>query len=154
MADRDFSDVPYLVVGAVVAVQEEIERAADRLIEKGKSLTPEGRKKMMEAKKGLVSKGDDFSVIVAKTVQRVLENAGIVTESDLEGLEKRVENIEKKVSGKKPSKKVVVKKTGQKKSKPAKKKAKPAKKKAAKKTKTSKTAKKKSAKKPAKKKKK
>ena len=45
-AKRDLSDIPYLAVGAVVALQEEIKKAAERLVEKGKSLTPEGRKKM------------------------------------------------------------------------------------------------------------
>ena len=100
-AKRDLSDIPYLAVGALVAVQEEIEKAAERLVEKGKSLTPEGRKKMATAKKGLISKGDEFSTVVAKTVQRALENTGIVTHSDLTGIEKRVTDIEKKVATRK-----------------------------------------------------
>jgi polyhydroxyalkanoate synthesis regulator phasin len=100
-AKRDLSDIPYLAVGAVVALQEEIEKAAERLVEKGKSLTPEGRKKMATAKKGLISKGDEFSTVVAKTVQRALENTGIVTHSDLGGIEKRVTDIEKKVATRK-----------------------------------------------------
>jgi polyhydroxyalkanoate synthesis regulator phasin len=95
---RDLSDIPYLAVGAFVALEEEIEKAAERLIEKGKSLTPEGRKKMAGAKKGLVSKGDDFSQVVARTVQRALENTGIVTRSDLESIDSRVNHIEKKVA--------------------------------------------------------
>jgi polyhydroxyalkanoate synthesis regulator phasin len=99
-AKRDFSDVPYLLVGSVVALQEEIEKAAERLVEKGKSLTPEGRKKMASTKKGLVSKGDDFSHVVARTVQRALENTGIVTRSDLKTIEDRVSVIEKKVAKK------------------------------------------------------
>ena len=106
---RDLSDIPYLAVGALVAVEEEIQKAAERLVEKGKSLTPEGRKKMAAAKKGLVSKGDDFSQVVARTVQRALENTGIVTRADLESVEGRVTVIEKKVSrmkkGAKPAKK-------------------------------------------------
>jgi polyhydroxyalkanoate synthesis regulator phasin len=97
-AKRDFSDVPYLLVGSVVALQEEIEKAAERLVEKGTSLTPEGRTKMASTKKGLVSKGDDFSHVVARTVQRALENTGIVTRSDLKTIEDRVSVIEKKVA--------------------------------------------------------
>jgi polyhydroxyalkanoate synthesis regulator phasin len=128
-AKRDLSDIPYLAVGAVVALQEEIEKAAERLVEKGKSLTPEGRKKMATAKKGLISKGDEFSTVVAKTVQRALENTGIVTHSDLGGIEKRVTDIEKKVATrKKPAaKKPAAKKPAAKKKaarKPAKKAAK------------------------------
>jgi len=145
MAKRDFSDIPYLFVGAVVAVQEEIERVADKMVDKGKSLTPEGRKKAMSAKKGLVSKGDEFSQVVGRTVQRVLENSGLATRSDLEVLDSRVEDIEEKVvvssrarkkAAGKPAKKKAAKK------KPAKKKAagKPAKKKAAKKPATAKDA--------------
>ncbi|MBU4241458.1 MAG: hypothetical protein KKE43_08165 [Actinobacteria bacterium] len=131
MAKRDFSDIPYLFVGAVVAVQEEIERAAESLVEKGKSLTPEGRKKAMSAKKGLVSKGDDFSQVVGRTVQRVLENSGIATKGDLEMLDVRVKEIEEKVTAPAKARKPAKKKASKK---PAKKKAsrKPAKKKAAK----------------------
>ena len=119
MAKRDIADIPYLFVGAVVAVQEEIEKAADRLVDKGKSLTPEGRKKAMSEKKGLVSKGDDFSQIVGRTVQRVLENSGIVTKSDFDTLNGRVSEIEKKVAeskkGKKAAKKPAAKKPAAKK---------------------------------------
>lgn len=131
---RDLSNIPYLAVGAVVALEEEIERAAERLIEKGKSLTPEGRKKMATAKKGLISKGDDFSQVVARTVQRALENTGIVTRSDLETIEGRVTHIEKKVATMKKPVKTAARKPAAKKpaaKKPAAKK--PAKKKAAKK---------------------
>jgi len=130
----DLSDIPFLAVGAVVALQEEVEKAAERLVDKGKSLTPEGRKKMAGAKKGLISKGDEFSTVVAKTVQRALENTGIVTHADLDSIEKRVTDIEKKVATRK---------------KPAARK--PARKKAARKPAARKPAKKKAAKKPAKK---
>lgn len=114
MARKELSDIPYLFVGSVVALQEEIEKAAERLVEKGKSLTPEGRKKAMGEKKGLISKGDEFSLVVARTVQRVLENVGIVTRSDLEDIDRRVTTMEKKVtsakkkSAKKPAAKKVV----------------------------------------------
>lgn len=104
MARKDISDIPYLLVGSLVALQEEIEKAADRLVEKGKSLTPEGRKKVSKEKQGLVSKGDEFSMVVARTVQRALENVGIVTKSDLEDIDNRVVELEKKVSA--PAKKV------------------------------------------------
>ncbi|MFH1150467.1 MAG: hypothetical protein V1748_08330 [Actinomycetota bacterium] len=132
MAKKDVSDIPYLVVGIGVAAQEEIMKAADRLIEKGKSLTPEGRKKIASQKKGLVSKGDDFSKVVARTVQRVLENTGIVTRDDMSDIDRRVDALERKVSRpakakaakpaakKKPAKKAAKKKAAKK---PAKKKA-------------------------------
>ena len=103
MATGDLSEFPYFLVGAAVAVEEEIMKAADRLVDKGKALTPEGRKKMASAKKGLVSRGDDFSMVVARTVQRVLENAGMVTKDDLDGLQRRVDKLEKKLAA--PAKK-------------------------------------------------
>ncbi|MBU4174335.1 MAG: hypothetical protein KKB90_05900 [Actinobacteria bacterium] len=131
MAKRDFSDIPYLFVGVVVAVQEEIERAADKLVDKGKSLTPEGRKKAMSAKKGLVSKGDEFSQVVGRTVQRVLENSGLATRSDLEILDGRAEEIEEMVVASSRARKKAA-------GKPARKK--PARKKAAKKPATAKDA--------------
>ena len=121
-AKMDLSDIPFLAVGAVVALQEEVEKAAERLVDKGKSLTPEGRKKMAGAKKGLISKGDEFSTVVAKTVQRALENTGIVTHADLDSIEKRVTDIEKKVATrKKPAARKPAKKAAKK---PAKKAAK------------------------------
>ncbi len=133
MAKRDFSDIPYLFVGVVVAAQEEIERVAEKLVDKGKSLTPEGRKKAMSAKKGLVSKGDEFSQVVGRTVQRVLENSGLATKGDLDVLDSRVEEIEemvaassrakKKATGKPAKKKAAKKKKAPAKKKPAKKKA-------------------------------
>ncbi len=112
MAAKDFSDIPYFLVGALVAVEEEVMKAADRLVDKGKSLTPEGRKKTASAKKGLVSRGDDFSMVVARTVQRVLENAGIVTRDDLGDVQRRVDALERKLSrpAKKPAKKPAAKK--------------------------------------------
>lgn len=153
MARKDIiSDIPYLFVGAAVAVQEEIEKAADRLVEKGKSLTPEGRQKMMDAKKGLVSKGDEFSQVVARTVQRVLENSGIVTSNDLEQIDERVDEIEKTVlkkakagraASKKKAKKPAAKKPARKKSASGKK----SKKKSASKSKSTRSAKKPAAKK-------
>lgn len=105
MARMDFSELPYLAVGAMAAIQEELMKAADQLVDKGKSLTPEGRKKMVSEKKGLISRGDDFSQVVARTVQRVLENTGIGTRGDLEELDRRVDALEKKLSApkKKPA---------------------------------------------------
>jgi polyhydroxyalkanoate synthesis regulator phasin len=122
MAKRDLSDVPYLLVGSAVAIQEEVEKAMDRLVDKGKSLTPEGRKMAAGAKKGLVSKGDEFSQVVGRTVQRVLENAGLVTKADLEDMEGRVTDMEKRVMArKKTAKKKAARKPAKKK--PAKKKS-------------------------------
>jgi polyhydroxyalkanoate synthesis regulator phasin len=128
MAGKDFQDIPFLLVGSAVAAREELLKAADAMVEKGKSLTPEGRKKTMSQKKGLVSKGDEFSMVVARTVQRSLENTGLATKTDLEELDRKVDLLERRVTGKV----IVVRPTGKK---PAKKKAakKPAKKKAAKK---------------------
>ena len=99
MAKLDFSELPYLIVGAIVVFQEELMKSADQLVEKGKSMTPEGRKKMADEKTGLVSKGDDFSQIIALTVQRALENIGIVTREDLRGLDRRIDALERKVAG-------------------------------------------------------
>lgn len=129
MAGKDLQDIPYLLVGVTVAAREELLRAADLMVEKGKSLTPEGRKKAMSAKKGLVSKGDEFSQVVARTVQRALENTGLATKPDLEELDRRVDLLERRITGKV----VVVRPAGKKpaKKKPAKKKVGAGKKKAA-----------------------
>jgi polyhydroxyalkanoate synthesis regulator phasin len=127
MAGKDLQDVPFLLVGSAVAAREELLKAADAMVEKGKSLTPEGRKKAMSQKKGLVSKGDEFSMVVARTVQRSLENTGLATKSDLEELDRKVDLLERRVTGKV----VVVRPTGKKQAR-----KKPARKKAAKKKST------------------
>jgi polyhydroxyalkanoate synthesis regulator phasin len=98
MARKELSDIPYIAVGVVVALQEEIGRAAQHLVEKGKSMTPEGRARAVGEKKGLVSKGDDFSQVIARTVQRVLENTGVVTRGDLEELDRRISVMETRVA--------------------------------------------------------
>lgn len=97
MEKMSLNDISYLVAGGIAAIQEEIERLADKLIDKGKSMTPEGRKKAMEEKRGLVSRREDFSKIVAKTVQRAFENAGLATRADLEEIQHRVEALEREV---------------------------------------------------------
>ncbi|MDD5749093.1 MAG: hypothetical protein PHP64_08675 [Actinomycetota bacterium] len=99
MEKPGISDLPYFLVGAVVALQEELGKAADYFIRKGEEMTPEGRKRLQAAKKGLVSKSDDFSVIVSRTIKRVLENAGLVTKADIEGIVKRINELEKKKWG-------------------------------------------------------
>ena len=73
-------------------------RVAERLIDKGKSLTPEGRKSMAAAGEGPASKGGDFSQVVAGAVQRALEDAGIVTRDDLDELDRKVDEIERKLT--------------------------------------------------------
>ena len=127
-----FSNLQYLVVGAGVVIEEEAMRAADMFVARGKALTPEGRKKALAEKRGLVSKGGrratDFSQVVAKTVQRTMENVGLVTKGDLVSLDKKVDelgreldiSLTRKEAGKKPEKK----KAAAKKAKPRKKAAK------------------------------
>ncbi len=105
MEKVSLSDIQYLMAGVVAAVQEEIERLAERLIDKGKSMTPEGRKKVMEEKRGLVSRDEDFSKIVAKTVQRAFENAGLATQTDLDEIELRVDALEREVGLRKEARK-------------------------------------------------
>ncbi len=105
MKKMNLNDILYLAAGGVAAIQEEIERLAERLIDKGKSMTPEGRKKVMNEKRGLVSRGEDFSKIVGKTVQRAFENAGLATRADLEEIEHRVENLEREAGLRREAKK-------------------------------------------------
>lgn len=100
MAEKDLSDIPYLLIGSGVALKEELERLAEQLVEKGKSLTPEGRREKAKEKKGFASKGGELTDMMVKAVDRVLENAGIPSREDLEAIERRISNIENKIKSK------------------------------------------------------
>lgn len=100
MAEKDLSDIPYLLVGSGVALREELERLAEQLVEKGKSLTPEGRRERAKGGGSFASKGGELADMMVKAVDRVLENAGIPSKEDLGAIEKRITNIENKIKAK------------------------------------------------------
>jgi polyhydroxyalkanoate synthesis regulator phasin len=150
----ELNDMPYLLLGALASVRDDSISSVDDMIAKGKELAETSKTKVKTTAQDrkldatiqdLVKKGkkesEELVDAIGKVVKDTLDSLGIVTKTDIKGVEDRLAAVEKKLGGAKPAKKKAAKK-------PAKKKAarKPAKKKAAKKP-----AKKKAARKPAKK---
>ena len=147
----ELNDMPYLLLGALASVRDDKINTVDDMVKKGKELAEGGKTKVKETAQDnkleatiqdLVKKGkkesEELVDSIGKVIKDTLDSLGIVTKSDIKGVEDRLANLEKKLA---PAKKAAKK--------PAKKKAakKPAKKKAAKKKAAKKPAKKKAAKK-------
>jgi polyhydroxyalkanoate synthesis regulator phasin len=145
----DLNDMPFLLLGALASAKDESVSSLDDMIAKGKGLA-EGTKSKAKATvqdkkldatvRELVKKGKEDSAelvdAVGKAVRDTLNSLGIVTKADIKNVEKRLDDLEKKISAE-PAKKPTPKKAAGKKAaakKPAaKKKAQSGKKAAAKK---------------------
>lgn len=147
----EMNDMPYLLLGALASVRDDSINTVDDMVKKGKELAEGGKAKVMETAQDrkieatiqdLVKKGkkesEELVDAIGKVVKDTLDSLGIVTKSDIKGVEDRLAVLEKKLA---PATKKATKKAAKK---PAKKKAskKPAKKKAAKKPARKKAAKK------------
>lgn len=97
-------DVPYLLLGAMSTLREEMKKTVDDLVLKGKSGSGKRAKGINQADKtvrDLVDKGkrerEDLLSAIGKEVTRVLDNMGAITKNDIRALEKKLAIIEKKV---------------------------------------------------------
>lgn len=97
-------DVPYLLLGAMSTLREEMKKTVDDLVLKGKSGSGKSAKGINQADKtvrDLVDKGkrerEDLLSAIGKEVTRVLDNMGAITKNDIRALEKKLAIIEKKV---------------------------------------------------------
>jgi len=152
----ELNDMPFVLLGALASVRDDSIKTVDEMVAKGKEMA-EGTKgkvrsaaeqrKLETTVQELVKKGkresEDLVDAIGKVIKDTLDSLGIVTKSDIKGVENRLTSVERTLSGAKPAKKAAKK--------PARKAAKKkAAKKAAKKP-AKKAAKKKAAKKAAKK---
>lgn len=98
-------DIPYLVLGAMSTARSESKKMVDELVVKGqkrfKEQPKEAAKKSEAYISELVEKGrsqqEEFANTVAKEVQRVLGNMGVVTKADLDKLNGRIAKLDKKL---------------------------------------------------------
>ena len=135
----ELSDMPFLLLGALASVRDDSIKTVDDMIVKGKELAEGTKSKAKSAAEErkleatiqeLVKKGkkesEELVEAISKVIRDTLDSLGIVTKSDIKEVEKKLTELEKKISGKtakkKPAKKKAAKKKAAKK-KPAKKKA-------------------------------
>lgn len=97
-------DVPYLLLGTMSTIREEMKKTVEDLVTKGKGGSGKGAKGIAQADKAvreLVDKGrrerEDLLNAIGKEITRILDNMGAVTKTDIRALEKKLSNIEKKV---------------------------------------------------------
>jgi polyhydroxyalkanoate synthesis regulator phasin len=126
----ELNDMPYLLLGALASVRDDKIKTVDDMIARGKDLA-EGTKskakssvqdkKLDATVKELVKKGKQESAelvdAVGKVVKDTLDSLGVVTKSDIKAVEKRLDNLEKKLSAapaKKAAKKPAAKKAAKK----------------------------------------
>lgn len=138
----ELNDVPYLLLGALASVRDDSIKSVDDMIKKGRELA-EGtkskakstaqQKKLDATIQELVKKGkkesEDLVNSISNVIKDTLSNLGIVTKADIKEVEKRLADIEAKLSGAPGKKKAgTMKKVAAKKAtkKPAKKAAKKA----------------------------
>ena len=122
----DLNDMPYLLFGALASVKDESITSVDEMVAKGKDLATGTKskaratvqdKKLDATVKELVKKGKqesaDLVEAVGKAVKDTLDSLGVVTKSDIKNVEKRLDDLEKKLSAtpaNKPTKKATAKK--------------------------------------------
>jgi polyhydroxyalkanoate synthesis regulator phasin len=98
-------DIPYLILGAMSTARSETKKTVDDLVKKGqeaiKKQPKEVSKKGEEYISELIEKGkkqeDEFVTTVAKEIQRMLSNMGLVTKEDVKKLSERIAKLEKKI---------------------------------------------------------
>ena len=97
-------DVPYLLLGAMSTVREEMKKTVDDLVEKGKGGSGRSTKGLEQADRAvreLADKGrkerEGLLNAVGREVTRVLDNMGAVTKTDIRALDRKLASIEKKV---------------------------------------------------------
>lgn len=87
-----------LGLGAVLLTKESAVKLADELVKRGDVTKEEGKKlvsDLMEKGKGQKQKLEDF---VAEIVQRAMEKADIAKQSHIEGLERRIAEMESRLN--------------------------------------------------------
>ncbi len=97
-------DFPYLLLGVMTTLREDMKKAVNEMVNKGKAGKGKGAKGVAQADKAikdLVGKGqkgmDDLLAAIGKEVTRVLDSMGAITKNDLRAIEKKINNIEKKL---------------------------------------------------------
>ena len=102
-------------LGALSAVENESAQLFDQLVERGKSVESKGRKQVTKAKKELENTTDELTVKLDGQVSDVLRRMGVPSQSQVQELTLRVEQLTDKVDQlSAPTKKAPVRQTAKK----------------------------------------
>ncbi len=100
MQTRESGDFRHLLMGIVTDLRERTEKMASELVEKGKKGEVK-EKKARPSVQGRMDKEipsiDDLTETIGRTVERFLGQMGLLTKSDMDALERRIDSLERKV---------------------------------------------------------
>ena len=87
--DLDVEEIPSLFFGGLAKAREEAEEKFDELIRAGEDRARKWKEKLIEERKK--NEGEEEKDSAQKKFQQLLSNIGLVTDLDLEELEKRID---------------------------------------------------------------
>ena len=82
-------------IGVISLTQEKIEEFSQEMIKKGEISREEGKKFVREVLSEQEKQMKELEDKINKKVKETIEKSGVVMRSDLESLEKKIENLEK-----------------------------------------------------------
>jgi|BarGraNGADG00312_1021997.scaffolds.fasta_scaffold04016_2 polyhydroxyalkanoate synthesis regulator phasin len=100
MQTMESGDFRHLLIGIMADLRERTEKMASELVEKGKKGEVK-EKKSRPSKECRMDKEiptiEDLTETVGRTVERFLGQMGLLTKSDMDALERRINSLERKV---------------------------------------------------------
>lgn len=90
----------YLGLGISTATKEKVETLLDELIEKGKLAEDEKLKVVQEILDKIEKDQKEFKQKIHEEVRGVINNLGLATQKDIEGLKEIINDLEKKINAK------------------------------------------------------
>jgi polyhydroxyalkanoate synthesis regulator phasin len=104
-----FKKFLYTGVGLVALTAEKIQKTVDRLVSEDKLTTDEGKKIVDEFVKNTQTKKEEFETQLRSITEKVIRSFDFATAHELNELKKRVEALEAKMNGSKPTVKTATK---------------------------------------------
>jgi len=106
-----FKKFLYTGVGLVALTAEKIQKTVDKLVSEDKLTTEEGKKIVDDFVKNTQTKKEEFESQLRNVTEKVIRSFDFATAHEMNELKKRVEKLEAKLNGSKPSPKTASKST-------------------------------------------
>ncbi len=100
MQTMESGDFRHLVMGIMRDLRERTEKMTSELVEKGKKTDLKERKTRPSAERRMdkeIPSIEDLTEIIGRTVEKFRGQMGLLTKSDMEALERRLDSLERKV---------------------------------------------------------